>query len=550
MGLAKELRSHWARHLAVIAGYMLIRTLFHPFTDGHMSLYAGLRLGALLLLPYRYWPAVVACDIFCLAQTTIECAGQLGTHWAMWNMLPGSITAQPIAWWCRERMGLFPNKRQVNFMALFVAIAGVSATWTLFNCITMLSATDPTQPLKLSATLVAAAFTGQYMGMLATIPWALMARVEWESKLPVRQRWQRISHHVFAADTLIMLAGTAIFLFLLSRNNHNDVRHIALRVVFVPMVWLLVKQDWRAVAVSGTPCILFLGALLDSIPNPTVAQAEGFIALCLTGLFALGTRITSQQQQKEHERRQAKRAILLAQQSMQLNETRMRKTAQALELAGSVLHLSHHQLLTRFRNMLPANEAMRYDRQATATQSQVSGLADSMHPSAWRQRGLPAALHETIARVLAEAGVAYRCDIKGATLSDLSPSMHTAIYRQACESVTYVNMQMVCSSVRVRLRVGITRQVHWAMLCVDGTVEPTHINDAVYDIGEREFLASKLGAYGLNLDAMRNHAYLFNGLIHERMTHKGMRISCLFVDEPMRHVQRPIVPTPANPWIA
>jgi two-component system, NarL family, sensor histidine kinase FusK len=550
MNMVKELRGNWARHLAVLAGYMLVRTLFHPLTNGHMSLYAGLRLASLLLLPYRYWPTVVACDISCLGLTTFKCAGQLGSHWAMWNMLPGSITAQPVVWWCRERLGLFPNKRQVNFVALFAAIAGVSATWTLFNCITITSATDPTQPLPLSVTLVLSVFIGQYMGMLATIPWALIVRSEWLSASTWRERLQHIGRQVFATDTLIMLIGTAFTVFLLSINNHNDVRHIALMVIFVPMVWLLVKQDWRAVATAATPCVLFIGALIDDKPDLVIVQVEGFIALCLTGLFALGARISSQQQQKEHERRQARRAILLARQSMQLNETRMRKTAQALELAGNVLHLSHHQLLARFRNVLPDNEALRYYRQATATQSQVSGIADSMHPSAWRERGLPAALNETIRRVLAGVGVAYHCQIKGSRLSDLTTGLHTAIYRQACESVAYINTQMVCSSIRLRLRTGITHHVPWVMLSIDGTVEPSHINDAIYDISERQFLASTLGAYGLDMDAMRNHAYLFNGIVHEHVTRKSMRISCLLVDEPMRHLQRSSAPIATNPWIA
>jgi two-component system, NarL family, sensor histidine kinase FusK len=149
-----------------------------------------------------------------------------------------------------------------------------------------------------------------------------------------------------------------------------------------------------------------------------------------------------------------------------------------------------------------------------------------------------------------EAGVNYRCDIKGNRLSELATALHTAIYRQACESVAYINTQMICSSIRLRLRTGITRQTPWMMLCVDGTVESSHINDAVYDIGERQFLASSLGAYGLDMDAMRNHAYLFNGLVHERMTRKGMRISCLLVDDPMRHQQRSTTAMSMDPWIA
>ncbi|MBE1159473.1 MASE1 domain-containing protein [Dyella acidiphila] len=546
-----ELRRNWTRHLAVIVGYMLVRTAFYPFSDGHMSLYAGLRLSSLLVLPYRYWPTVVACDVFCLTQNVIECGAQFGIRWVLLDMIPGSITAMPVIWWCRERLNLFPNRRQINFMALFVAAAGVAATWTLMNCIAMTTVKDSKDTYPMSLVLVLTVFIGQYVGMLAVLPWPVMARAAWMSRQPLQQRLRSAVRPLFAIDTLILLASTALCLFLLSRNNHNDVRHIALMVIFIPMVWLLVKQDWRAVAVAGTPCLLFIAELIDSEPTPTVLQVEGFIALCLTGLFALGARISSQQQQKDRERREARQAILLARQSMQLNEARLRKTAQALELMGSALNLSHHQLLARFRHQMPANEAQRYYRQASSTRSQVNGLADSMHPSAWRERGLPAALRETIARVLAGAGVAYRCEIKGYNLHQLTPNLHTAIYRLACESVAYVNTQMICSSVRLHLREGTTRQVRWAMLCVEGSVETSHINDAVYDVGERQFLASKLGAYGLDLEALRNHAQLFGGLLHERTTAKGVRVTCLLVDEqPLRQVQRNHVSLPVNPWIA
>ncbi len=83
---------------------------------------------------------------------------------------------------------------------------------------------------------------------------------------------------------------------------------------------------------------------------------------------------------------------------------RMRQSAQALEQIGGILQLTQTRLLNRFKHMLPMTEGQNYYRQVATTQGQVYRLAESMHPTAWRERGLPGALRETIARTLDEAG--------------------------------------------------------------------------------------------------------------------------------------------------
>jgi len=168
-----------------------------------------------------------------------------------------------------------------------------------------------------------------------------------------------------------------------------------------------------------------------------------------------------------------------------------------------------------------------------------------MYPSAWRQRGLSAALHETIADALREAAISYRCRITG-SLDDLTPGIHAAIYRLACESVMHINGQVVCSSIRLGIRSGTTEKGHWVALRVEGKLDESHINDAIYDTTERDMIGSRLGAYGLGLVALHNHARLFSGELRSKVTHNGLRLTYMLVDAINRPMEQFRGPQPWN----
>jgi two-component system, NarL family, sensor histidine kinase FusK len=542
----------WVRQIAVFVSYVLVHSAIPPFTDSHLALYAGQRLGWLLLSPYRYWPTLIVADVVCLAETAIPTASVFGTTWALLDLIPGVGLAAPIVWWCRERLALFPTKRLINFRVLLICTLLVTSIWSTIVFLTVLTAKlPPGHYIEHPALwILPDLFLGQYVGVLATVPCALMIKIELQSELPFLQRLQEIKKRLVATDTLILLLCAPIFLFWLSHRNHNDPRHVSLMVVFLPIVWLMLKPGWRSAALGGTVAILCICLLIDSHPMRVALRTNAFIAVTITCLYALGMRSASRRQEEEQDRLAAEQAIHLARQSIHLHETRLRKTAHALELAGSALHHAQHQLLARFQNLLPANEAQRYYRQAVATHKEVHRIADAMHPSAWRERGLPAALRETLARALGEAGIHYDCEIGGRGLSDLASGVHTAIYRLACESIVYVNTQMICSRVRLTLRGGITNHTHWAVLRIEGRLELSRINDAVYDISERDQLASKLGTHSLGREALRNHAQLFHGELHERVGPKGVRLTYLLIDTSKQGQQSGNNPAAANPWIS
>jgi two-component system, NarL family, sensor histidine kinase FusK len=543
------LKRAWSRHVAVAAGYLLIYMALRPLNEPYWGVLSALRLVFLLFLPYRYWLTLPFMDMVGQSFNVLTHT-EFGLSWTIISMIPSILIAMPIVWWCREKLDLFPNRQQTNFHVLLLCSALSSlAMASLVMAAVVHSFYSPGHPYPVGWITWPGVFMGKYIAVIFVLPWALMARAELTSSTPWKSRVQSFAKQLVAPDTLIFLLSAALFLLWFALRDFEDARRLSYLATYIPIVWVTLKPGWRATALGGTPAILCTISLLEwhGVDTPYMVGTETFIALVMTCLFILGSRVTARRQQEEQDRLDAERAIVLARQNIHLSEQRLRKTAQALEVAGSAMTLSHHQILTRFRHLLAPSEIQRYFRQASATQSQVSRLAESMHPAAWRERGLPAALRETIARALTEIGVAYRCEIKGFGAADLSASTHTAIYRLACEAVAYVNTQMICSCVRLRLRGGLTGQVHWIALCVDGLVEPAQINDAVYDIAERQFLGSKLGAHGLDLDGLHNHARLFGGQLHQRTTTSGVRIACLLVDEPMRRAE---VRAEINPWIA
>lgn len=544
----KDWQKDWVKKLAIVASYCIIYAATFPFTTAGWSLMAPVRLTYLMFLPYEYWWVLGATDLAALSFINFHHAKDFGYYWAVVASFPKVVLAMPIVWWCRDKLELFPNKQLINFKILLICSVLVSLAWASQSVLANLhSFYSPSHPYVLTLSDAILLVIGIYIAIVAMLPWMLMARAEYLSQEPWRQRLRNAAKEMFAADTLALLVSAALFVYWLHQHSVEDARRLAYLAVFLPIAWLTLKPGWRAAAMGGTPAILCVISLLELEPSEVTIESETFVAFTITCLFILGARIAAQGSKEEQDRVHVEQAIQLARQSFQLSETRIRKTAQALQAAGNSLQLTQHQLLDRVQDVLPESETLRYYRQAASMQNHVDRLVDSMYPSAWRQRGLSAALHETIADALREAAINYRCRITG-PLDDLTPSIHAAIYRLACESVMHINGQLVCSSIRLGIRSGTTENGHWVALRVEGKLDANHINDALYDTTERDALGSRLGAYGLGLVALRNHARLFGGELRSKVTDNGLRLTYMLVDAINRPIEQLSNNVAPQPW--
>lgn len=540
----------WFNQVAVVVAYAVTYILLRPVSDAHFPVTAGLRLSCLLLVPYRFWPALVVGELLPLAYFDFLCLAQFGPMAVLLETMPPIALAMPIVWWCKSRLALFPNKRLINVKTLLICGLLVSLVWALVNFGTMATVRLPagTPPLRLKSLMVVGLFVGKYISILAVVPWVLIAKMDYSAGL-LRSRLQRFAKSRLLIETVGLILPALIALSWLSLHGNEDAKQLTRMVMFLPVLWLTIRYGWRAAVLGGTLAIICICIAIASRPEPDLLQAQAFIAFAVTTLFAIGARITAQNLQEMRRRLDAKGAMELARKGLYQGELRMRQTATALEQVRSTLQLSHGRLLDRFKHLLQASESQNFYRQAAATSSQVYRLADSMHPVAWRDRGLASALQETIARTLDEAGMAYFCQIKGRGLNQLDPCIQAAIYRLACETVVYICGEETCLTITLSLRGGETNGERWAVLRLEGEVQELQMMDPSYRKLEREYLAARFGANGLGLASMRDHANLYEGELHVKSTHEKLRITFLLQDVRKREREQSTAPAQTQLWV-
>lgn len=535
--------NEWLLQVGVAVGYGLLYLAIHPYSTSHWPIHAGVRLACLLLLPYRFWPALLAGEAVPNGYEVFQCLDSLGPTWVAIRSIPPFAVAMPIVWVCRTWMPPFPSKNLVDIKALLVCALSISVGGMVYSTVAHAVEKNPTTPFALIS--AASFFLGPYLAILSVVPWVVMAKLDHQEG-HLREQFRRMLASRLFLDTVALLIPAFAVLTWVGEIGNDQVKQIAPLAMFIPMAWLTLRYGWRAVAVAGPlaiACISIPIPILDDFESKTFAT-QTFLAVAVSCLFALGGRISVQLAQEEKDRHSALSVQRLAKQNLQLSEQRMRQTSQALEYLAGALHITNGRLLDQMRRIVPNIESHAFYKQAISTQNQVCRLAESMHPVAWRERGLPAALNETVARALDEAGIAYRCEINGRGFTRLAPAVLTATYRTACEAVVYVTSRLACTRVKVILRGGETHGKRWVVLRVEGVLEETGVASAVYHSGERKRLAAKLGTSMLDVPEIRDHVSIFDGLLHLRMPSDRLQITALLQDSMQEEQRLDLRPAP------
>ncbi|MFC3653729.1 MASE1 domain-containing protein [Dyella humi] len=537
----------WLRQVAVFVAYGAIFALLRPNSNGIWHITSGLRLSCLLLLPYRYWPALALAELGPLIYYNSPEQAPFGQMWWIGNSIPAILYAMPVVAWCKRRLGLFPSKHLIRAKALLICIALAAAVWTATVVPVLLVVVQPTgtpNPYHFHSIEIVQLFLGRYAGILTILPIALALKLQ--RPQPLRARLVSWAGNRLVQESIVLLLPTLAVLYWANRHAPVEIKPVIHMTMFLPAAWLTMKHGWRAAAIGTAAAIscIFLG-MESRVDDLDVIGAQAFIAFSATCLFALGVRVTMQNAAEEQEQISAKTAVKVAQQGMYLCELRMRQAAQTLEQIGGTLQLTQTRLLNRFKHILPPMEGQTYYKQMATTQSQVYQLVESMHPSAWRERGLPAALRETIGRSLDGADIAYRFELQGRGLSQLSSGVHAAIYRLACEAVVYVFAQQAWLTITISLRGGFTHGQRWAVLRVEGYTDHAEADLPMQKKQESQHLAAKLGANSLGVMAMRDYARLYNGELHTLTQTNVFRVTALMHDVSQR-VPESLATSPAS----
>ena len=518
------------RQLGVVVAYAVGFSLLKEISTSHWNMIAGLRLLCLLIVPYRYWPAMIIGETIPLIGLGWTYHDRFGTLWALSVAVSPMLVTAPVIAWCRRRMAVWADGR-VNITAIMTCILAGSTVSALVNSASFATMTfrASEKPHPLTVHTVLEYFLGSYLGALTLVP-PVFAWLSWSGRQAVGaasiKREALIDCLKGVVPTLLLL------IWLASTQLGDEVVAVARMAMFLPVAWLTLRLGWQGAAIGGLLASIAVELTMTVERDPAVMQAQALISFAVSSLIMLGARLAPKSvggQDGRLESNESLRGFLLAQQGLYQEELRLRHVAESLDRLGQSMRDGQHRMMERLRPVLPASMGQTYARHLDLTQLEMQRLADALHPRAWREHGLAATFESgPLAKAASLVGAAYSCTLTGSGLNQLAPDVHMMLYRQACEVLVYMLAREPMKRVRVHIRGGCSHGRRWVVLRMSAVRSAPAQRGR--PVPEWRQLVSLLGTNGQGMATVRERALIYGGVVHERETEDHLGVTLLLHD--------------------
>jgi hypothetical protein len=521
----------WLMHVAVAVAYALAHLVLQIVLARQWLFVFPLRVMCLLLVPRRYWAAMVLGELGSMAYLNLELLHDFGPTWVILNSIPGLLFAIPPVAWFLNGGGLFPNSRLVNMRRLWCCLAAVSMIWTLRAYVIALTGHLPTGPYVIPSGTVLKNFTNAYLALFIFVPWVVMVRL-----LGRRDTWRLPSWRTWLSRQWVRDAAIAtlvtLLLVLTQYLFDGAGKFTILMALFFAPIWITVKHGWRA-AVFGCTLVwmAIYGLWIWKVGDADVQQLRWLVIALMTALYIFGVRISEQAQQYQQLMLTAEARQRVAKDAVFCSENRMSNASKALEFIGEIIRIDYEDTLD---DLVPLEGQKKHRKRGKDLYSKVMSLAESISPSAWRDRGITAVLKETVGGVLFEAGIAYQYDASKRSLEALSPVLQGAIFRVAGEAMAVLTESYLCTNIDLSVRTFWWQRRRWVALRIDSTEDEANIARALQHAEERHRIGAKLGACMRGVEEVHQFVRVFDGTLRMRRYSDGMRVSVLLREGPRR----------------
>ncbi|MBU6246891.1 MAG: MASE1 domain-containing protein [Xanthomonadaceae bacterium] len=458
------------RQLGVAVAYFASVAMFGRFPTGHWVVLTGLHLGALLLVDYRYWPALFVGDLAWLGYLSARSYERLGPLWALVNLIPPIAWYAPLVLMFREHWGLDPARGETNMPALVLCAVAVSGIATMITIGQLQVMPLPMGSALPYAEIVPRLVFGHLLGALALTPVLLLAQ---QGLAATGWRWatwlRSFADSRLAIEVLFGALPCLVALYWIA-ERHASLRDVVQLAMFLPAVVLAMRHGWGGAAIGGLLASVMILTLMPSHEDAGVLPAEAMMAAAIAALLIIGARLAYLDGRGARE--QAGMQALLAQTRMQVR----RDDADLREIARALEEFRHS-----FRDVLPLvlesgeesgtpavrGAAWRGNRRAAS----LPGPGQSPDPSRLAASGWPELLGgDRLARALGEAGLAMGWDVRG-PLGRLAPAMVRALTGEAREALADASHLRDAVAMRVRIRCGV-RHGGWAVAVIRFDCDP------------------------------------------------------------------------------
>lgn len=281
----------WGQYIAIASAYAAAYEVVRHITYSHWTLTAGLRLACLLLLPFRYWPALAVGETLPLVENAWLCETNFGPAWALSSSVPMIVLFMACVKPLRVRWTLYDDRGQLRMELLLAATLGcalITAVSTSLTLETALLSSPGAWPDISLVNYFWAYILGAYLGALTLTP-ILLALAERARQIP-NTRLGDVSRSPMLRDVLLWLPVLAVLTTLAIATTDDTIRQLARLGLLWPTIALAWRHGWHGTAVGGFAASVALAMTGTVLLDPAMVRAQVVLALALSGLLAVGPR--------------------------------------------------------------------------------------------------------------------------------------------------------------------------------------------------------------------------------------------------------------------
>lgn len=275
--------------IAIAAAYAACYELTQHVSFSHWNLSSGLRLSALLLVPRRYWPALLLGETLPVIEHAVLFAPRFGMNWAMITGIPVIALCMPVVALVRRKLALHRPDGSLNIgliLATTLVCAVLNASLNDLALRAALAAAPGAWPELDASTYFFAYLLGSYLGALTLTPSFLALKMAVDA--PASQKWLQGSLRAPTVALVVAAASLMLAVGLLAGHAQGGML-MALRLgVALPVLALTLRFGWQGGALAGLVASVVLATTSTTLLDPPMINAQIVLAFVLSGALLIG----------------------------------------------------------------------------------------------------------------------------------------------------------------------------------------------------------------------------------------------------------------------
>lgn len=526
------------RHLLVAIAYGTAYAAIREISLASISIYnwlpeAGLRFTCFLLMPTRYWPALIFGETVALTGSNYAmCMDGQGPTWMIVNSVPRALEVAPFVWLLRR---FIPGIRDgfvrwtPQLLACFAAAATGPTLYGWFSY-TLLRQLSPGEPVLSFGTYFGQMFMGHYLAILSFTPVALWGSQRIRHALADREQARKDFDRFVQSCRWLMPAALVIvngLMVLLGRYGGDAGQRWAIVGIFATLMPVTWSYGWPITAVVGAAANIAVASIMPAYGDVSTLSAQVLLLLFLSTLLMFAAKTSTAEQHKEDERE----AIRHTRRAYMLTERHRLASANHMEDVLDDARLATTRLIQCARPFVPAPILAEHHRQFQALHERYHRLLLGLSPCEWWELGNPDGLIVSALR-----GESIGCDVLSMPLHaqtlPLSVEIGVAIKQLTCEATLHLLDCAPRDRISMEIAVAKYEDGHVIQIALETTGHPTTLNGDIY-----ERLMVGMGAFGLNEKGLRRRAQLYDGDVEVSRSSDGeARIAIQLLDKPMQMI--------------